>query len=129
MEKQSQFVSFEKLTDWTLWVWIITMGSIIKFLKWFAAREVASFWNKVDLKIDTNHMKLDNKIDKNYQLIKTEITDLNIIKTMIEDADLKGNLDRVRNYKHDIDNRGAAIEGTLMLVLDELKSNKKKNEK
>lgn len=121
MEKQSQFVSFEKLSDWTLWVWIITMGSIIKFLKWFAGREVAAFWDKVDAKIDGNHVELDNKIDKNYQLIKSEITDLNKIKSMLKDADLKVNLDRVRDYKHDIDNRGAAIEGTLMLVLDKLK--------
>ena len=98
----SSFVSWHDLS-FGLWALVISAGyGIMRFISWFATRELANFWNKIEKKI----LEGEGRIEKRLDVIEESIT-------------------TYKKEKHEIANENAALKGTISLCNEALeKANK-----
>jgi len=96
IEATEKFISFEKITDGLIWLYVVLAAGLYRFFKWFFVREYQNF------------AEINKKLQK-------ELHKMNDRLTSIEDQ-----FGTYKARKHEIENENAALTGSMIICKDAL---------
>jgi F0F1-type ATP synthase membrane subunit b/b' len=96
-EEVHKFITFEKLSDALLWLYIVAIAAIYRFFKWFFVREYNGFMQKIQNET------------------KNELNAINQKLTILDGA-----LKNYKDKKHSTDNENAALTSSMQICKETL---------
>jgi hypothetical protein len=96
-EKATSYLSFEKITDVLIWVYLVIATAAYKFFKWFAVREYQNFISDMNSRIQNELHRMNGRLDS-----------------------IESQFHSYKKIKHDIDNENAALTGSMLLCKEAL---------